>query len=285
MTPEALPLARPDPLSPSGVSEKKIENGVLVVSLQKAQLNIIKKMSLFDAYETSLIKNTTYVSSSILIDIMRKLSDMKKLIDTKKTSDANSLKDILGLVTSLHVIHHNGAKVYMASDVGDIISRIVIAEMGVEKPEPVPVQIDQSNIVSPFVHDEKIAAAVTETSVSETSVSETLVSETLTEEPVKREPLPYIVSIRAEVNPATGDKKTSHADFKPSMNLDEKNSRVVGLVEGLFVGGICNGKFTVNWSNGNNLVQEIDPENVHASIAFVLSMHETETRNIAVNNA
>lgn len=226
-------------------------------------------LNLTDAYTASLIKNTEYVSSNILIDIMKKLGAMK------------FPKDIVGLVTSLHVIHHNGAKVYMASDVSDIISRIVIAEMGVEEPEPVPVQIDQSNIVSPFVHDEKIAAAVTET-----SVSETLVSETLTEEPVKREPLPQISSVVGRVVPHTGESRTSHANIKPGMTVEEKTIEMIRFASELFVyGGIANGSFTVTWTNGNKIVQDLKDVDVNAAVSFVLNLQETEERNIAANNA
>lgn len=243
-----------------------------------------------ESFNKNIIEKTDYVSHAILIDIMKKLGQMK------------FPKQLVELVKGLHVITlDDGRKVFLKDDVNTVISNIVISEMSADDAPQQVVAIDQSNIVKPAVIaaqqkneitvDEKIAVE-TQRSADQTSVvtpgpdsddssDESSESETST----PREPLPHIVSMRVEIVPHTGLKTTTGAEFKPGMNLDERSAKVDSMIAQLFVGGINTGKFTITWSSGNKIVQDIDPENVHASVAFVLNMQEVEARNDEANKA
>lgn len=260
----------------SSTSEKKIENGYLVVFYYKKRTQTTLQMASIDITESfnkHIIENTEYVSHAILIDIMKKIGQMK------------FPKQLVELVKGLHVITlDDGRKVFLKDDVNTVISNIVISEMDVVVQN---VAIDQSNIVKPAAQqkneitlDEKIAAAVV-TSVPDDSDDESSDDESETSTP--HEPLPHIVSMRVEIVPHTGLKTTTGAEFKPGMNLDERSAKVDSMIAQLFVGGINTGRFTITWSSGNKIVQDIDPENVHASVAFVLNMQEVEARNDEAN--
>lgn len=268
----------------SSTSEKKIENGYLVVFYYKKRTQTTLQMASIDITESfnkHIIENTEYVSHAILIDIMKKIGQMK------------FPKQLVELVKGLHVITlDDGRKVFLKDDVNTVISNIVISEMDVVVQN---VAIDQSNIVKPAAQqkneitvDEKIAVAVDQTVVvtpepdesdDDSSDDE---SETSTSK-ATNEPLPHIVSMRVEIVPHTGLKTTTGAEFKPGMNVDERSAKVDSMIAQLFVGGINTGRFTITWSSGNKIVQDIDPENVHASVAFVLNMQEVEARNDEAN--
>lgn len=236
-----------------------------------------------ESFNKHIIENTDYVSHAILIDIMKKLGQMK------------FPKQLVELVKGLHVITlDDGRKVFLKDDVNTVISNIVISEMDIKEPvAQQQVVIDQSNIVNVAAQqkneitvDEKIAVEVVQTAVvTPGPESDDDSSDESSESVTTREPLPHIVSMRVEIVPHTGLKTTTGADFKPGMNVDERSAKVDSMIAQLFVGGINTGKFTITWSSGNKIVQDIDPENVHASVAFVLNMQEVEARNDEANNA
>lgn len=243
-----------------------------------------------ESFNKHIIENTDYVSHAILIDIMKKLGQMK------------FPKQLVELVKGLHVITlDDGRKVFLKDDVNTVISNIVISEMDIKEPAAQQqVVIDQSNIVKPAVAvqlvasqqkneitvDEKIAVEVVQTAVvTPGPESDDDSSDESSESVTPREQLPHIVSMRVEIVPHTGLKTTTGAEFKPGMKLDERSAKVDSMIAQLFVGGINTGKFTITWSSGNKIVQDIDPENVHASVAFVLNMQEVEARNDEANNA
>jgi len=269
------------------------------MSQTTATASQIEKFDITEKFKKHLIPNSGYISSAIMMSIMKKLTALK------------FPKDITDVVRGVQAITgDDGKKMYIADDIGQIVSLITLAEMGWENgaPAPAPVApvIAESNIY-PIANtatdtvvemDKKIATAIADEDIIITGTTMTATpdddsssdEESDEEEPVgtstttKKEPLPRITSIRLEVFPNVGTKTVSEVALSVDMDESERSQKVISLCANLFIGGLSGGKFSVKWSNGNTISDNIDPANIDASVAFVLNMQEVENRNILANN-